>query len=75
MLTLLFGGETLPLSGGAAVGLDGKLYSGSRDETIRVWSGLNGTHISTLTGHICSLAVGTNGKLYSGSFDGTIRVW
>jgi WD40 repeat protein len=33
-----------------AVGLDGKIYSGSNDETIRVWSG-DGTHLQTLAGH------------------------
>jgi WD40 repeat protein len=61
-----------------AVGLDGKVYSGSRDMTIRVWSGDDGTHLQTLVGHtatVCALAVGLDGKVYSGAGDTTIRVW
>ena len=43
-----------------AVGLDGKIYSGSRDTTIRVWSGDDGSHLRSLVGHtavVYSLAV------------------
>jgi hypothetical protein len=61
-----------------AVGLDGKVYSGSWDKTIRVWSGVDGTHLQTLVGHtygVRALAVGLDGKVYSGSSDKTIRVW
>jgi WD40 repeat protein len=62
-----------------AVGLGGKVYSGSEDKTIRVWSGDDGTHLQTLVGHtswVCALAVGFDGKkMYSGSKDKTIRVW
>jgi WD40 repeat protein len=61
-----------------AVGLDGKVYSGSDDEMIRVWSGDDGTHLQTLRGHtsyVLALAVGLDGKVYSGSWDKTIRVW
>jgi len=61
-----------------AVGLGGKVYSGSQDKTIRVWSGVDGTHLQTLVGHtswVNALAVGLDGKLYSGSEDKTIRVW
>jgi len=59
-----------------AVGLNGKVYSGSSDRTIRVWSGDDGTHLQTLEGHwVFALAVGLNGKVYSGSTDKTIRVW
>jgi WD40 repeat protein len=61
------------------VGLDGKVYSGSYDTTIRVWSGDDGTHLQTLVGHtgwVWALAVGLDGKkVCSGSWDGTIRVW
>jgi WD40 repeat protein len=52
-----------------AVGLDGKVYSGSCDTTIRVWSGDGGTHLQTLVGHtgdVFALAVGLDGKVYSG---------
>jgi hypothetical protein len=61
-----------------AVGLDGKVYSGSSDMTIRVWSGESGAHLQTLHGHtdrVRALAIGLNGKIYSGSWDRTIRVW
>jgi WD40 repeat protein len=61
-----------------AVGLNDKLYSGSSDMTIRVWSGDDGTHLQTLEGHtgnVRALAVGLDGKVYSGSSDMTIRVW
>ena len=54
-----------------------KLYSGSYDETIRVWDTDTHQHITTLQGHtdevVCLTKVG--GKLYSGSWDKTIRVW
>jgi WD40 repeat protein len=65
-----------------AVGLDGKVYSGSEDKTIRVWSGTDSTHFQTLKGHtdwvgdwVSALAVGLDGKIYSGSMDGKIHVW
>jgi WD40 repeat protein len=60
------------------VGLASKVYSGSDDKTIRVWSGDDGTHLQTLEGHtdgVRALAVGLDGKVFSGSFDSTIRVW
>jgi WD40 repeat protein len=61
-----------------AVGLDGKVYSGSDDRTIRVWSGESGAHLQTLQGHtntICAIACGLNDRLFSGSSDASIRVW
>jgi hypothetical protein len=61
-----------------AVGLDGKIYSGARNQEIRVWSGVDGAHLQTLEGHaeaVFALAVGIDGKIYSGSNDKTIRVW
>jgi hypothetical protein len=42
--------------GALAVGLDGKVYSGSDDQTIRVWSGDDGTHLQTLEGHAIGVA-------------------
>jgi WD40 repeat protein len=60
------------------VGLDGKVYSGSADTTIRVWSPDDGALLQTLTGHtvmVLALAVGPDGKVFSGSNDQTIRVW
>jgi WD40 repeat protein len=61
-----------------AVGLDGKVYSGSADNTIMVWSGERGAHLQTLQGHtaiVFALAVCLDGNIYSGSFDRTVRVW
>jgi WD40 repeat protein len=61
-----------------AVGLDGKVYSGSFDKTIRVWSGEDGTHLHTLMGHtsiVSALCVGRSNTVYSASYDTTIRVW
>ena len=60
---------------------DGKLYSGSVDNTIKVSSleadGGFGREIVTLSGHtagVYALAI-EEGKLYSGSYDNTIKVW
>jgi len=61
-----------------AIGLDGRVYSGSSDMTIRVWSGESGAHLQTLRGHTTSvraLAFGLDGTIYSGSRDSTVRVW
>ena len=64
-----------------AIGIHGKVYSGSEDRTIRVWSahGVGGdNHLRTLEGHVShvyALAVGLDGNVYSGSADRTIRVW
>jgi WD40 repeat protein len=60
------------------LGPNGKIYSGSDDMTIRVWSGESGAHLQTLQGHtnwVSALTVGLDGKIYSGSDDKTIRVW
>jgi hypothetical protein len=59
---------------------DSKLYSGSYDKTITVWSleaGDFGREITTLSGHtsdVYALAI-QDSKLYSGSWDNTIKVW
>ena len=56
--------------------LDGKLASGSDDNTVCVWE--NGECLLMLQGHtgpVHSLAVLLNGQLASGSVDGIIRVW
>ena len=57
---------------------DGTLYSGSDDETIKVWNTTEGTCVKTMIGHtswVCALAVAPDGTLYSGSTDGTIKAW
>jgi WD40 repeat protein len=56
--------------------LGGKLASGSRDKTVRIW--VDTLCVRTLTGHtagITSLAVLLNGYLASGSLDTTVRFW
>lgn len=75
--------RTLVGHGGAihalAIGPNGNVYSGSSDTTIRVWNGLDGTHLQTLTGHtrsvMCLAVVAQADKVYSGGLDRTIRVW
>jgi WD40 repeat protein len=57
---------------------DGRVYSGSEDTTIRVWSSDNGKHLQTHVGHtrtVWAIVVGPDGNVYSGSRDGTVRVW
>jgi WD40 repeat protein len=59
-----------------ASGLDGKVYSGSFDGTIRVWSGESGAHLQTLKGRtngVNALAVGLDGYIYSGSDDLAVK--
>lgn len=56
----------------------GKIYSGSLDATIRVWSEDDGTLLQTLVGHsdwVLALALSPTGGVYSGSRDGTVRAW
>jgi WD40 repeat protein len=59
-----------------AIAVDGTLFSGASDRTIRVWS--DGVHVRTLIDHtdvVAALVIGTRGRLYSGSYDMTVRVW
>jgi len=56
------------------VGLDGKVYSGSRDATIRVWSDASVDTLEGDTGSVWTLAVGSDGMLYSGT-DDAVCVW
>jgi len=55
----------------------GKLYSGSQDSTIKVWSCSTNELITTLTGHTSWVYCLTihGGKLYSGGDSGAIKVW
>lgn len=57
---------------------DGRLASGSYDNTIRIWDIESRRCVATLTGHtigISSLQVLPDGRLASGSWDNTIRIW
>lgn len=54
-----------------------KLYSGSNDNTIRIWNTETNEEITILRGHVehvYNLIIREN-KLYSKSFDRTTRVW
>jgi F-box and WD-40 domain protein 7 len=55
----------------------GKLYSGSEDNTIKVWDCSTNKLIKTLTRHTRPVICFTihDGKLYSGGRDGIIKVW
>ena len=61
---------------------DGRIVSGSRDHTVRVWNlripeGQPG-HMIVLRGHddwVNSVAIMQDGRIVSGSGDGTVRVW
>ncbi len=57
---------------------DGRLASGSGDNTIRVWDVKTGAESARLEGHtdwVRALRVLPGGRLASGSGDSTIRVW
>ena len=57
---------------------DGRLASGSFDDTIRLWDAATGNCERVIEGHqgpVMALAVLGDGRLASGSIDKTIRLW
>jgi WD40 repeat protein len=58
--------------------LDGRLASGSDDNTIRLWDVKTGAETARLEGHsgsVKTMCVLPDGRLASGSSDNTIRLW
>ncbi len=56
---------------------DGKIISGSLDNTVRVWD-MQGSRLAECRGHedlVKSVCVTKDGKILSGSLDKTVRVW
>ena len=57
---------------------DGRLASGSKDNTIRLWDVATGAETARLEGHtngVQALCLLPDGRLASGSWDNTIRLW
>jgi WD40 repeat protein len=57
---------------------DGRIVSGSRDNTLRVWDSDTGDCLRVLEGHtaaVRTVAALENGRVLSGSSDCTLRVW
>ena len=57
---------------------DGRVVSGSSDNTLRVWDLTLGESVQTLEGHtdwVRAVAVLPDGRVVSGSSDNTLRVW
>ncbi len=78
------GAETARLEGhsGQVLALcvlpDGRLASGSGDNTIRLWDVTAGAETARLEGHsgsVAALCMLPDGRLASGSWDNTIRLW
>jgi WD40 repeat protein len=58
---------------------DGRVCSGSADNTIKVWNCSSGECLKTLSGHTyavwCLLALNNHNNLCSGSNDNSIKIW
>ena len=61
-----------------AVTPDGKIISGSFDDTLKIWDIATGKLLHTLEGHtdfVYIVRITPDGKIISGSFDGTLKIW
>ena len=57
---------------------DGRLVSGSDDNTLKIWDTISGSCLMTLEGHTNSVFCVTQltyGRLVSSSIDNTLRIW
>jgi WD40 repeat protein len=57
---------------------DGRVASGSEDETVRIWDPITVRPLAVPSGHragVTAVAVTDDGRVVSGSRDGTIRAW
>jgi len=72
------GAELARLEGHGGSVPDGRLASGSDDETVRLWNLKTGAELARLEGRgggVRALAVLPDGRLASGSDDKTVRLW
>ena len=70
-------GHTLPVEC-VCVLPDGRIVSGSYDNTLRIWDANTGECKKTLEGHtgpVHCVSVLPDGRIVSGSWDNTLRVW
>jgi WD40 repeat protein len=57
---------------------DGRIVSGSEDETVKIWDTISGNCLITLRGHtsyVWRVTQLTDGRLVSASADDTLRIW
>jgi hypothetical protein len=72
-----FVGHTAPITC-IAICIDGRIVSGSVDETLKIWNAHTGKCDITLKGHtdtITCVMVHFDGRIISGSLDNTLRIW
>ena len=57
---------------------DGRIVSGSWDQTVRIWNAISGDCERILEGHsgqVWALSILPDGRIVSGSADKTVRIW
>jgi WD40 repeat protein len=60
-----------------AVGIDGTVYSGSDDRTLRVWSGLDGSPVRRLQldASVTTIAIGAGSTVVIGDGNNRVSAW
>lgn len=77
ILVLKYLGERLIITPERLQITNKRLYTGSKDGTVKVWDPANGACQKTFKGHdgaVLALKVRAN-RLYTGSYDGTAKMW